>query len=345
MAPPTTTLHLLALLSTSSLALHHMRDPSHRSLPRQNSNSNTIPIVVTNLCAETIFPAIFTQGGTGPSQTGWLAQSGSNTTLQVSPDWQGRVWARSNCTFDSSGVGTWGSACSTGDCGGLLACKGPGAAPATLAEFTFAGSGGQAFYDISMVDGYNYPLAITMNPNGNSALSKIDPSTTNPSCVASVGDFYSGGTYNPYANSQTFLGTTSSSPLPFDTQMTASSVSQWCPWDLQVSPPTSPGDGVYPYPDTGITRPAFNPCNSACVKYGQANYCCTGKYNSPQKCSPSYYSSAAKKACPDAYSYAYDDQTSTFVIPSGAGFGVVFCPGGRSTNIIGSKGAGSIVHS
>ena len=31
---------------------------------------------------------------------------------------------------------------------------------------------------------------------------------------------------------------------------------------------------------------------------------------------------------------AFDDQTSTFIIPSGSGFEVVFCPGGRSTNII-----------
>lgn len=31
---------------------------------------------------------------------------------------------------------------------------------------------------------------------------------------------------------------------------------------------------------------------------------------------------------------AFDDQTSTFIIPSGAGFEVIFCPGARSTNII-----------
>ena len=31
---------------------------------------------------------------------------------------------------------------------------------------------------------------------------------------------------------------------------------------------------------------------------------------------------------------AFDDATSTFIIPSGAGFEVIFCPGGRSTNIL-----------
>ena len=33
---------------------------------------------------------------------------------------------------------------------------------------------------------------------------------------------------------------------------------------------------------------------------------------------------------------AFDDQTSTFIVPSGAGFEIVLCPGGRSTNILGT---------
>ena len=34
---------------------------------------------------------------------------------------------------------------------------------------------------------------------------------------------------------------------------------------------------------------------------------------------------------------AFDDQTSTFIIPSGSGFSVTFCPGGRSTNILATE--------
>jgi hypothetical protein len=34
---------------------------------------------------------------------------------------------------------------------------------------------------------------------------------------------------------------------------------------------------------------------------------------------------------------AFDDQTSTFIIPSGAGFEVIFCPGARSTNILATQ--------
>ena len=50
---------------------------------------------------------------------------------------------------------------------------------------------------------------------------------------------------------------------------------------------------------------------------------------------------AAKAVCPDAYSYAYDDQTSTFIISQGPGFEVIFCPGGRSTTIIAARSAQS----
>ena len=46
----------------------------------------------------------------------------------------------------------------------------------------------------------------------------------------------------------------------------------------------------------------------------------------------------AKKVCPDAYSYAFDDQTSTFIVPAGGGFEVVFCPTGRSSNILATMG-------
>lgn len=123
--------------------------------------------------------------------------------------------------------------------------------------------------------------------------------------------------------------------------MTTSEVTSWCPWDLQTTPPTAPGNGVYPYPDTNIQRSAFDPCLSACAKYNKPQYCCTGSYDSPSSCSPNYYSTAAKAVCPDAYSYAYDDQTSTFIISKGPGFEVIFCPGGRSTTITAARAARS----
>lgn len=50
------------------------------------------------------------------------------------------------------------------------------------------------------------------------------------------------------------------------------------------------------------------------------------------------YSAAAKRVCPDAYSFAFDDRASTFVVPAleeAGGWEVRFCPGGRSTDILG----------
>lgn len=51
-------------------------------------------------------------------------------SLLVSADWQGRVWGRTNCSFNVGGTGPSnlngnngnGQACITGDCNGVLDC-------------------------------------------------------------------------------------------------------------------------------------------------------------------------------------------------------------------------------
>lgn len=65
-----------------------------------------------------------------------------------------RIWGRTNCNFDASGRGH----CQTGDCGGLLQCKGWGVPPNTLAEYALNQFGNMDFYDISLVDGFNIPM-------------------------------------------------------------------------------------------------------------------------------------------------------------------------------------------
>lgn len=311
-------------------AQQHMK----RNVDKRQSDSGNVPIVISNQCSSTIWPAVLTQSGTGPGTSGFSLDSGANKTFYVSSGWTGRAWARTNCSF-TEGTAS-GAACTTGDCGGVLDCKIAGAPPATLAEWSLGTSSSQDFYDISLVDGYNLPLAIVLIASGINALDNISKATTNPSCVASLEGF-AATNFDPYSNSQLFLGTSDSDPLPFESKATSSSIAAWCPWDLQVNTPTKPGGGVYPYPDGNILRPAFDPCVSACSKYNTAAYCCTGSYDGPNKCSTNYYSRSAKKICPDAYSYPYDDQTSTFIVPSGGGYEVIFCPGGRSTNIIASK--------
>ncbi|XP_059623485.1 thaumatin-like protein 1 [Cornus florida] len=66
-------------------------------------------------------------------------------------------------------------------------------------------------------------------------------------------------------------------------------------------------------------------CKSACEAFGDPQYCCSGAYATPDTCRPSYYSEYFKSACPRAYSYAYDDGTSTFTCAS-ADYVITFCP-------------------
>ncbi|XP_076896005.1 thaumatin-like protein 1b [Bidens hawaiensis] len=66
-------------------------------------------------------------------------------------------------------------------------------------------------------------------------------------------------------------------------------------------------------------------CRSACEAFGDPMYCCSGAYSTPQTCNPTSYSEYFKTACPTAYSYAYDDGTSTFTCMS-ADYAVTFCP-------------------
>lgn len=73
-------------------------------------------------------------------------------------------------------------------------------------------------------------------------------------------------------------------------------------------------------PDGGVIG-----CKSACLAFQQPQYCCTGQYSSPQTCKPTKYSLQFKHLCPQAYSYAYDDATSTFTC-TGADYLITFCP-------------------
>ncbi|CAA3012681.1 thaumatin-like protein 1b [Olea europaea var. sylvestris] len=66
-------------------------------------------------------------------------------------------------------------------------------------------------------------------------------------------------------------------------------------------------------------------CKSACLAFGKEEFCCNGAYSTPDACKPSSYSQVFKSACPRAYSYAYDDKTSTFTC-AGADYFITFCP-------------------
>ncbi|XP_062224706.1 thaumatin-like protein 1b [Phragmites australis] len=197
-----------------------------------------------------------------PSSTSRLAAPSSGS-------WSGTFWARTGCAVDSA---TGRFSCATADCGtGDVACDGRGpAAPVSLVEVTLAapGSGGQDFYDVSLVDGFNVPVRVAPSGGGGDCLP-----------AACAGD-----------------------------------VNAMCPSDLRVVAASGGGSGVIA-------------CQSACNAYGTARYCCTGQYGTPAACGPTNYSQVFKSACPAAYSYAYDDASSTFTCSGASSYDVTFCPG------------------
>lgn len=69
----------------------------------------------------------------------------------------------------------------------------------------------------------------------------------------------------------------------------------------------------------------FVGCKSACSQFGTDEYCCAGAHNTPDTCSINPYAQAVKDACPDVYSFAYDDNTSTYICKA-QGYTVTFCP-------------------
>ncbi|XP_047308384.1 thaumatin-like protein 1b [Impatiens glandulifera] len=94
-----------------------------------------------------------------------------------------------------------------------------------------------------------------------------------------------------------------------------------CPSELKVN--GAAGDGVA--------------CRSACEAFGEPKYCCSGAFGTPETCRPSEYSEMFKQACPRAYSYAYDDHSSTFTC-TGADYLITLCPTPTTTSKKSSDG-------
>jgi hypothetical protein len=108
-----------------------------------------------NQCNETVWVGTLGNPGKGnPNGGGWALSAGASTNVSIPAGWAGRFWGRRECSFDSNGNGS----CATGSCG-RLQCNGAGGVPPTsLAEFTL---GAPDFYDVSLVDGYDFPVAIS----------------------------------------------------------------------------------------------------------------------------------------------------------------------------------------
>ncbi|KAL2198453.1 thaumatin, partial [Corynascus similis CBS 632.67] len=304
------------------------------------SSCTPIQLIVANRCGESIWPGIVTQNGIGPGTGGFELTPGTSRTMFVSPDWAGRIWGRTNCSFNAdgsgpntySGVDGYGAACVTGDCLGKLDCPSAGRVPATLAEFTLQGGSAhnQTFYDISLVDGYNLPLAIIYHPDPST--SWIPPNLTNCACIASAGYI------SPYSFPDfTSLNTNATYPMPYESTQTNETLQTWCPHSSSPFFSSVQQDSTKPESfDSAAILPLPPPqaCLSACSRTHASADCCTGPhYGSPGACEPGPYARRAKRVCPDAYSFPFDDAAGTF-----AGWEVRFCPQGRSTDILATFG-------
>lgn len=126
------------------------------------TTTDTRTLTINNKCPYKVWPGILTSNGTGPASSGFELAATSNRTVTVGWDWVGRIWGRTNCTFDANKNGY----CLTGDCGNKLECDVAGVPPTTLAEFTISGKGEQTFFDVSLVDGYDLDMAIVPEYEG-----------------------------------------------------------------------------------------------------------------------------------------------------------------------------------
>ncbi|KAL6980571.1 hypothetical protein U1Q18_022212 [Sarracenia purpurea var. burkii] len=124
------------------------------------SSTDGTQLVIVNNCKETVWPGILgTAGHPTPQDGGFRLCSGEQAIIQVPENWSGRIWGRQGCCFDQT---TGRGYCQTGDCAGLLHCKGTGGLPpATLVQMTL-GTPKSAlhYYDVSLVEGFNLPAAM-----------------------------------------------------------------------------------------------------------------------------------------------------------------------------------------
>ncbi|GMQ07613.1 hypothetical protein CsSME_00051740 [Camellia sinensis var. sinensis] len=86
-------------------------------------------------------------------------------------------------------------------------------------------------------------------------------------------------------------------------------INMGCPKELQVVGEDGGGEEGSRGGGSGSCSGRVVACKSACNAFGLDQYCCSGEFANPSTCRPSFYSTIFKRACPRAYSYAFDDGT------------------------------------
>lgn len=201
---------------------------------------------IVNNCAQTVWAAAL------PATTfpGGLVEMAPGYSFKVGVDngWSGRIWGKTLCTTSGS----------TTTCASS-------AFPASLAELTLTKTAtGLDFYDVSLVDGFNLPIAL--EAVGHTPDPAHPYSCGSPTCAANL-DTTCAAPFQDKANGQ-------------------------------------------------VIACANDACKVLANNVADAAACVY----------PNQYTRFFKTACPQAYSYPYDDPTSTFTCKGYNDYAVVFCP-------------------
>jgi hypothetical protein len=201
---------------------------------------------VINQCTQTVWAAAL------PATTfpGGLVELAPGASFKVGVDngWSGRIWGKTLCTTS----------------GGKTTCA-SSAFPASLAELTLTKTAtGLDFYDVSLVDGFNLPIAL--QAVGHTPDAAHPYNCGSPTCATNL-DTTCAAPFQDVANGQ-------------------------------------------------VIACANDACKVLANNAADASAC---NY-------PNQYTEFFKTACPQAYSYPYDDPTSTFTCKGFNDYAVVFCP-------------------
>ncbi|URE32684.1 Thaumatin family [Musa troglodytarum] len=126
-------------------------------------NGQMVTFHLSNKCPFPVWPAAAPIAGHPViADGGFLLPPNQTKRVHAPPTWNGRFWGRTGCDFTTTSK----PACQTGDCQGLLSCNGTiGTPPATLVEVALQEDQSKpSFYDVSVVDGYNLPIAVSTKP-------------------------------------------------------------------------------------------------------------------------------------------------------------------------------------
>ncbi|KAJ3040900.1 hypothetical protein HDV00_010360 [Rhizophlyctis rosea] len=289
---------------------------------------------IVNMCNHKIWPAI--QGAKDapvPADGGFGMAPGTTANIRVPFGWiSGRVWARTNCKVNNGKV-----FCETGTCGIPennygVACQGNGGIPPyTIAEFTLDGWNHLDYYDVSQVDGHNIGVAITVLKGD-----KInDPEATppqfdcgNPACRMDIN--------KNCPPELTFLSTDRKRVIACGSINNAIT-------DLVQR--TFHADPLKPWYDDmkmrmllGCVWPDFGYSHLDKRDEAKGKVCLSTNWPKVQESGdwPDRYDEVFKQRCPDAYSWQFDDMSSTFNCRN-ADYQVTFCPAAECGKDAGGK--------